>query len=259
MSSERLKRLSKAWQDWGAADPLYAILSSPEYWQNKGDLNKFLATGRGTVNDLMQRVDELDLCKERKRALDFGCGIGRLTHALAPMFEEVVGLDIAASMVERARSIHANVTNCTFEVEVGEDLGRFPDSHFDCVISLLVLQHLGSEDAMASYLHEFLRILRPGGALIVQLPTVVSSAPPPPPITTRRGLKRSFGYFLRGLGVSPARLHSRLDWSPEMTMTAISAERTKREIESKGGRIAFISAPETDSGGTVSWVYIATR
>lgn len=259
MSSERFKRLSKAWQDWGVADPLYAILSSPEYWQNRGDLDRFLATGRDTVSHLMEKVDELDLCKERKRALDFGCGLGRLTHALAPMFAEVVGLDIAASMVERARAIHSNVTNCSFDVEVRENLSRFPDAHFDCVISLLVLQHLGSEDAMARYLHEFLRILRPGGALIIQLPTIVSLAAPAPSIATRQGLKRRFGYFLRALGVSPAYLHRRLNWSPEMTMTAISGERTLREIESEGGRIAFTFAPETDSGGTVSWIYIATR
>ena len=40
----------------------------------------------------------------RRSALDFGCGIGRLSQALAEHFDQVYGVDISPKMIELARA-----------------------------------------------------------------------------------------------------------------------------------------------------------
>ena len=46
------------------------------------------------------------LPRARALALDFGCGAGRLSRALAAHFEHVVGVDVSASMIETARALN---------------------------------------------------------------------------------------------------------------------------------------------------------
>jgi SAM-dependent methyltransferase len=249
----------QAWEDWGSVDPLYAILTDPKYRHGGGDVGEFLATGEGFAQDLLDQCDELGLAGTRKRALDFGCGIGRVTAPLAARFTSALGLDVSESMVAEARRLHTGRPNCTFEVHRGDDLHQYPDGSFDLVLSVLVLQHLPSRSAMVGYLAEFVRVLRPGGALIVQLPSSVPPAPTLPPWTTREGLRKRGGSLLRRAGVSPGFLYQHLDWVPEMTMTAVSDEITRSTIASAGGRVVHTTPPDIDSGGTESRIYFATR
>ncbi|HET9051576.1 MAG TPA: class I SAM-dependent methyltransferase, partial [Candidatus Dormibacteraeota bacterium] len=102
--------------------------------------------------------------------LDFGCGVGRLTQALAPHAERVVGVDIAPSMVERARALAAGIANVAFEVGDSGDLRGHPDGSCDLLCSFLVLQHIPTEIALG-YVSEFVRVLRPGGVAVFGAPS----------------------------------------------------------------------------------------
>ena len=104
------------------------------------------------------------------RALDFGCGAGRLTRPLATRFELAVGVDIAQEMLDLAARDNPVASRCEFVCNTEPDLARFGDGKFDLVYSSWVLQHLPPRLAMA-YLAEFARVLRPGGSLIVDVPT----------------------------------------------------------------------------------------
>lgn len=57
-------------------------------------------TGIEEINSIIKYLKGLPVEISYKRALDFGCGAGRLTQALAGYFEEVCGIDIAPSMIE---------------------------------------------------------------------------------------------------------------------------------------------------------------
>src|SRR5215216_1102715 len=96
-----LSRLRRQWEAHGRRNALAAILTvsvdQPE-WDEAG----FLETGRRQVAHLMKECDSLLPNRRRRRALDFGCGIGRLTIPVADYYDEVVGVDIATSMVEIA-------------------------------------------------------------------------------------------------------------------------------------------------------------
>jgi SAM-dependent methyltransferase len=97
------------------------------------------------------------------RLLDVGCGPGAITVGLAEAVApgEVVGIDLQASQVDRARALASSrgVTNARFEVA---DIYRlpFPDRSFDAVFAHAVVMHLREPE---SALNEMRRVLRPSG------------------------------------------------------------------------------------------------
>jgi SAM-dependent methyltransferase len=114
----------------------------------------------------------------RRRALDFGCGAGRLTQALAARFERVDGVDIAPSMVAAARRHNRHPERCHYHRNATPDLALFENEAFTFICSLLVLQHMEPRHSKA-YLRELLRLLAPDGLLVFQLPSRRSPEEPP--------------------------------------------------------------------------------
>ena len=100
--------------------------------------------------------------------LDFGCGVGRLTRPLSESFLETVGIDVAKSMIVVARRYNRN-PRCRFVVNREPDLRSVNSSTFDFVHSCLVLQHI-PPDVTIRYIEEFLRVAKPGGLVVFQLP-----------------------------------------------------------------------------------------
>ena len=100
---EELRQLQKNWDEFGKKDPLWAIITWPEKKGNKWEREEFFSTGRDEIDSVMAYLKSLHLEIARRRALDFGCGVGRLTQALARHFDSVVGVDIAPSMLRLAK------------------------------------------------------------------------------------------------------------------------------------------------------------
>jgi len=256
LSSNAHKR---AWEDWGAVNPLYGILTDPRF-RHGGDVDEFLRSGEGTVTPVLDEVERLSLCRQRRTALDFGCGIGRLTAPLAQRFDQVTGVDVSTTMLATARRLHGHVPNCSFVANDRDDLQLFEDASFDLVLCLFVLQHLDSTTAIERYVAELVRVLRPGGAAVLQLSSVVlANRPPLPPLRSRAGVKARSAIALRRLGVPPGILYRTLDWVPEMTMLAMPDEQARSVLEGAGGHIVHVAGPESDAGGTVHRTYYVTR
>jgi SAM-dependent methyltransferase len=102
--------------------------------------------------------------------LDVGCGSGSITLGLAEVVApgEVVGIDLQATQVEKARrlAVEQTVPNVRFEVGDAYRLS-FPTHSFDAVFAHGVLMHL-REPVRA--LVEMRRLLRPGGIVGVRDP-----------------------------------------------------------------------------------------
>ncbi|HVV08957.1 class I SAM-dependent methyltransferase [Amycolatopsis sp.] len=111
-----------------------------------------------------------------ERVLDFGCGVGRLSQALAGHAPHVTGVDIASSMVDRARELNAFGERVTYEHYDGRLL-PFEDGSFDSAVSLLVVQHMPPAVQLSTML-ELNRVVRPGGLLVMQAPRAPRSAQP---------------------------------------------------------------------------------
>ncbi len=96
------------WDLHARHDPLWAILSDPEKTGRRWDLPSFLETGQREVSLLMFQLRALGLEPDPAAALDFGCGIGRLTQPLADHFDLVVGTDISPEMIRLADGINGS-------------------------------------------------------------------------------------------------------------------------------------------------------
>lgn len=174
--------LRQNWNRFGELDPLGAILTDAGA-KGRWSPERFFETGRQEIAEVMAVLDRAGLASQGERALDFGCGVGRLTQALCDRFDECHGVDVAASMIARAESFNRRGAKARYHLNERSDLRLFPDDRFDFVYSNLVLQHMRPEYAKR-YLREFVRILRPGGVLVFQLPAEPRVEAPAPSAAT---------------------------------------------------------------------------
>lgn len=164
-----LDELQNNWDEFGKTDPLWAILTNPGRKGGKWDAEEFFALGRQEIAGIMQKTQEYGFPARRDAALDFGCGVGRLTQALCAWFERCCGVDIAPSMIELARRYNRHGDKCEYFQNAHSDLRIFSDDSFDLVYSKIVLQHMRPQYSTA-YIKEFVRVLRPGGLIVFQIP-----------------------------------------------------------------------------------------
>lgn len=164
-----LGELQQHWQAFGEQDPLWAILTDPARKGGRWTPDEFFATGVAEIDALMQEAHALGLPRQRRRALDFGCGVGRLTQALAAHVDEAIGLDVAPSMVARARAFNRHGARVRYEVQAAPPLETLPDRAFDVVYTGRVLQHIAPEYAR-QYIVELARLVAPGGFLSFDVP-----------------------------------------------------------------------------------------
>lgn len=155
---------------------MWAVLTAPDKRGKRWDPAEFFRTGVEAVDGVLGEARARGLNIRRHRALDFGCGVGRLTQALARHFDEVWGVDIAPAMIELAESYNRYGEKCRYVVNEAGDLSRFPDGYFDFILSLITLQHMPPETAKG-YLKEFVRVLAKGGVLIFQAAAEPTTVP----------------------------------------------------------------------------------
>jgi ubiquinone/menaquinone biosynthesis C-methylase UbiE len=105
---------------------------------------------------------------EDEQVLDIGCGTGTLAIGAARAAPGVVvtGLDADASILARARE---KAVDAGLKIEFDQGMSTalpYADSSFDLVLSTLFFHHL-SDDAKRQTTAELVRVLRPGGRLVV--------------------------------------------------------------------------------------------
>jgi len=144
-----LVELQRNWDRFGNEDPLWAILTDPSKKGNKWDVDDFFKSGVEEIKGVMEYLEHLHLDVSRERALDFGCGVGRLTQALADYFKAVAGVDIAPSMIDHAIRFNRFGERCKYVVNQTDDLSIFKDETFSFIYSNIVLQHMEPKYALS--------------------------------------------------------------------------------------------------------------
>ena len=173
-----LVEIQKNWDELGKLDPLYAIKVGTRKeggeWESKEggkwDIQEFFQTGIDEIDSIMKEIDQLNLKISHKRALDFGCGVGRVTQALSNYFDTVDGVDIAQSMIELANTYNKYPDKVYYFLNNKKSLEIFKDNTYDFIYSVEVFQHMHPQ-FQEKYLSELLRILSPGGLLVFELPS----------------------------------------------------------------------------------------
>jgi SAM-dependent methyltransferase len=97
------------------------------------------------------------------RALEIGCGPGRLIKPMSQYFGEIHGVDVSDEMIRIARQRLADVPHAHVHATNGAGLQQFADESFEFVYSYAVFQHIPSRAVVLEYMRETLRVLKPGG------------------------------------------------------------------------------------------------
>ena len=166
--TDESKRLQATWDRWAKTDPLFAILSDPTKLGGKWEIDEFMAH-TPELDSALAVAEKHRLFGGRSIALDFGCGVGRITQALVNHFDKAVGIDISEGMIAQAMTLNKHGDRCRY---VSGYLSQFSDTTFDFAFSLYVLQHI-PKSMQGNSLRELVRVLKPDGLLICQI-----AAPP---------------------------------------------------------------------------------
>lgn len=162
-----LVTLRTNWEILAERDPFGAILTDPAKVGGRWSPAEFMATGDAEIGTVMGHLARIGYVPEsRGIALDFGCGVGRLTQSIARRFSACVGVDISGQMIQSAELLN-QYTHCRYVTMTDTSL-PFAEGTFSFIYSNIVLQHVPRKYSI-EYLREFERVLKPGGILVFGL------------------------------------------------------------------------------------------
>ncbi len=154
------------WNERAQEDANYYVA----FGRRDQDDEEFYATAQALVGELVGELKRLPAASAHKRrALEIGCGPGRLLRPMSRHFSQIYGVDVSDAMIKLAREKLSDIPNAFPHAVSGSDLKLFPDRHFDFVYSYAVFQHIPDAEVVFSYLRETVRVLRPGGIARLQL------------------------------------------------------------------------------------------
>ena len=134
----------KAWERFGKDEPYFGVLADEKFTLEKIRQNRdeFFASGEGAVAQFLNRCEGHFGKLRKERALDHGCGVGRLTFALARQFATVIALDVSPSMLAEAKANAARFGAANVSLRLSDDRLSNASGKFDFVNSHMVLQHI---------------------------------------------------------------------------------------------------------------------
>jgi SAM-dependent methyltransferase len=156
-------------------------------WE-KGDFTRIAATMRESGEALVKAIG----VTKGLKVMDLGCGDGTTALPAAELGADVVGVDIAANLVEAGnrRAKERGLANLRFQEGDASNLHDFQDHTFDLVVSIFGAMFAPKPFEVAK---EMVRVTRPGGrvvmgnwipndpTLVAQILKISSAYSPPPP------------------------------------------------------------------------------
>jgi SAM-dependent methyltransferase len=156
-------------------------------WE-KGDFTRIAASMRESGEALVRGLG----IRRGLKVLDLGCGDGTTAIPAAQLGADVLGVDIAANLVEAGnrRAQEQGLANCRFQEGDASNLSDLKDQSFDLVVSIFGAMFAPRPFDVAK---EMVRVTRPGGrivmgnwipndpTLVAQILKISASYSPPPP------------------------------------------------------------------------------
>ena len=221
-------------------------MTAPGKEGNRWKIDEFFASGQSEVDGALAMIRARLPGLARHQALDFGCGVGRISQALARHFDRVTGVDISTDMLVHARRHNRHGDRVDYQHNPVDDLSRFADGTFDLVFSVITLQHMAPEYSRR-YIAEFMRICAPGGAVYFQ----ITARPVRPP-------RRSW-YPPTVAKIIWRRINALLAVHPAMEMHSLSRAEVETIIRGAGSEIVWVDEGHGTDTAFTSCVYLARR
>lgn len=150
------------WQKIGEEEPYYGVLTNPIFLKDNlstDTLKIFWDGGHQDINFFLSTIRQHFGDFQPKTAIDFGCGVGRLTRAIASHVETVTGVDVSPGMLLEARKDAP--ANARFA-------DTLPEAAVDWIVSHIVFQHIPPVKGYALFA-DLMQRLAPGGAFAIHV------------------------------------------------------------------------------------------
>jgi SAM-dependent methyltransferase len=239
-----------SWDRVAKLDALGVVLSERRKPHGHWSVDEFFSTGEREVASLLDKCREFGAAPKFGRGLDFGCGVGRLTRAFGFRFSHCVGIDVSSEMILQAREFNKQFANCEFMVNQSRDL-PFPSESFDFLSSLIVLQHIKTEQEIVHWITEFVRVLDYGGVVVFQLPDR-------PSIRRRFQGRRRLWSVLERLGINAGVMYEKLRLSP-IPMNGVAPDKVRKAIQKAGGQVIKVEEDSLAGAGYRSYTYYGNK
>jgi SAM-dependent methyltransferase len=233
-----------AWVEWGRHDPYYAVITDPKFRRHAltDDARRlFFDSGSHHIEWVLERCRRIvDPGFKPSRAIDFGCGVGRVAIPLARQVQSVVGVDVSPAMLEEAgRNATAMGVDNVSWVASDDQLSRV-EGRFDLVHSCIVFQHIDVDRGRALFAR-LVDLLSPGGVAAIQITYAKAQyeanfGQPPAP----EGTKGRAGGVLKVIT-------RRFGGDPDMQMNAYALGELAFLLQRRG--VPSFHAEFTDHGG----------
>lgn len=159
------------WDERARENALYYVDNRVDY--ANPDEEAFWRGGGEALDLMLTAVDHAVAPTEV--VADIGCGVGRMTRALASRARHVYGIDVSSEMLALARRHNAHLANVEWLHGDGESLSVLEDAAVDGCFSHVVFQHIPDPRVTLAYVTDMGRVLRPAGWALFQVsmdPTV---------------------------------------------------------------------------------------
>ena len=166
------------WEKFGEKDPYYWVTTDAKYKDAKFKKNiqkKFFDNADQYLESVFKVIRRhLDSTFRPECALDFGCGVGRVTIPLARQCRYVLGVDIAESMIKEAKKNQEQylLNNVEFSTRTN-DLLPYKES-FDFIHSIYVFQHIRTKHGVPTFI-QLVNALKENGIGMVHFITLQSN------------------------------------------------------------------------------------
>ncbi len=240
------------WKRFGETDPYFGVLSDARYQGRtlSADMRrKFFVSGERHVDLLLQVLRDGFGEFATGKALDFGCGVGRITQALAAEFDHVIGLDVAPGMLAEAERNAGQSALTNVDYRNSLDAHALPPRGFDLVHTYIVLQHIPVAVG-EPIIEKLIEAVAPGG--IGALHMTIAPASGRYAAAARNAMKRNRVLRIAG------NLAKRRPWnSPAMEMNLYRTERIIEMLARSG--IERFQCVHVDDWGSVGLFFLFRR
>lgn len=171
---QMFERIHQEWEHLGATEPYWSVVTQPQYYQAEfaSHSEQFYTSGKYSADVFLAALRrcgvnpaQLSVC------LEVGCGVGRVTWALAAAFNKLIAADISKHHLDLAENYLSGkgVHNVEFQHwQTVHAIRQLPQ--LDAIFSVITLQH-NPPPVMVWMLRELLGKLCPGGVACIQIPT----------------------------------------------------------------------------------------
>ncbi len=235
--------MQEFWDERARENAMFFIDSRLDY--SSTDAEQFWA---GADADLDLLLDETGgSIAAGDHVVEIGCGMGRMTRAIAARAARVTAVDVSAEMIEQAKKHNEQLENVTWLHGDGTSLAGIGDASADGAFSHVVFQHIPDPQITLGYIREIGRVLEPGGWAVFQISNEPSIHVERDDVkTVRQRIRAALGRAPKGQA-HPAWRGSAIDLA-DLRTTAAEAEMTVEQVAREGTQFCFVRTSKSATG-----------